>query len=174
MARLSTHGRRRRSFPWTLWKVSPHRANASGFDGFLVTTADRLPLPIAYVAGTDSTALGTALAIRHRGAVKGVGVQDLRGCKLQDNGLGLPEFLYGVLLWPVDRRGRIIANSATYAGGLYGKDRTQEWFALFTHGSDAAKLRPLGRANKPQTVPTLAPKLGGRKSKEAKTAAAKD
>jgi hypothetical protein len=111
MARKLTVKKRRRrpGEMWTLYLVygRDKQTRRPLPIGYLVTTADRFPLPIAFVADTREARLRTAQAIDSRHDLAATFAQrDLRGCRTY-RGLGP---VGGMLLVPVDSLGRPITN----------------------------------------------------------------
>jgi hypothetical protein len=134
MKKQSRSRRRRPGEPWQLWEVAGIDSDSgkSRRMGYLVTTGDRLPMPIAYIHGTGSGHLALTASIRAnpRLAAKAV---DLRKVPLDK----LPGYIVGMELWPIDTIGRQITTDRTFEGGMYMKrrDGSVEGFMLFTHGS---------------------------------------
>jgi hypothetical protein len=82
--------------------------------GYLVTTQERSPKRIAFVAGISRESLRAALAIRDKPALA-TKARDLRGSKKGE----VKRLLCGKLLLPVDSLGRIITTDSTFCAAEY-------------------------------------------------------
>jgi hypothetical protein len=114
--RLPKRIRRRPGDSWTLWKVcGRHKVTRQEVaTGYLVTSSDRSPEPIAYVAGISDRSLSLARQIR-REPRKAAEAVDLRG----DTLARFDRRLLGMLLLPINDLGRVIANDRTFAAATF-------------------------------------------------------
>jgi len=174
-AEAAQRRRRRPGEAWDLWQV---RLQGTVPLGYLVTTRDSAPWPIAFVRGICRESLKLALAVLDTGQIRHAAVMDLRSRSLSGEGKPLlPKSLFKSLLMPVDRLGRIITTDSTFAAGQYQRPKRMfgqvYTFMMLTHAGlgDRVKVGPFP-IKKPQSAMPIAPKPASIKSDETVTVAA--
>ncbi|QOV88433.1 hypothetical protein [Humisphaera borealis] len=126
---------------WTIWRLHEWAVGGLGEAiGYLVTTGDRFPRPVAFVPDTGAEDFALARSIRDRGNVRKSGRLDVLTLSLRR----FPKWMLNLPLIPIGESGqRIRTARAAFEAGMYVGIASIEGFSLITRGS-LAMISPLG------------------------------
>jgi hypothetical protein len=159
--------RRRPGGVWELWSVhgQDRQSGADRHVGYLVTTGNGFPRPVAFIRGSGQAALELAVRVRADHEVAGASTGDVMDLRATPSSK-LPPCVVGMALYPVDSIGRRITTDRTFEGGIYVRQMGRgkgPGFYLCTHGNMPPHFGQPPEQKSGSPLPHDAPQLGGGK-----------